>query len=126
MCNLSWTSHSSLEKDNSLNLSCVSPRMGLLVYTTTNNPTSSSGRNKHHSAYRLPKTAVVGNNSSVKRWWPMIIHNVLQAAVTRNATSNMYMIDIKVLSECFAVTCCSICLCGNSMANIISRYFLYI
>ena len=34
MCNLSWTSHdSSLEKDNSLNHSCVSPKMGCLEYT---------------------------------------------------------------------------------------------
>ena len=34
MCNLSWTPHSSLEKDNSLNHSCVSPKMG--VYITKN------------------------------------------------------------------------------------------
>ena len=33
MCNLSWTPHSSLEKDNSLNHSCVSPKMGCLEYT---------------------------------------------------------------------------------------------
>ena len=26
MCNLSWTPHSNLEKDNSLNHSCVSPK----------------------------------------------------------------------------------------------------
>ena len=32
MCNLSWTPHSSLEKDNSLNHSCVSHRMGDLDY----------------------------------------------------------------------------------------------
>ena len=32
-CNLSWTPHSSLEKDNSLNHSCVSPKMGCLEYT---------------------------------------------------------------------------------------------
>ena len=32
MCNL-WTPHSSLEKDNSLNHSCVSPKMGCLEYT---------------------------------------------------------------------------------------------
>ena len=30
MCNLSWTPHSSLEKDNSLNHSCVSTSMGSL------------------------------------------------------------------------------------------------
>ena len=30
MCNLSWTPHSSLEKDNSLNHSCVSPNMGCI------------------------------------------------------------------------------------------------
>ena len=34
MSNLSWTSHSNLEKDNSLNHSCVSPRMGCLEYIT--------------------------------------------------------------------------------------------
>ena len=28
MCNLSWTPHANLEKDNSLNHSCVSPKMG--------------------------------------------------------------------------------------------------
>ena len=33
MCNLSWTPHSNLEKDNSLNHSCVSPSMGCLEYT---------------------------------------------------------------------------------------------
>ena len=33
MCNLSWTPHSSLEKDNSLNHSCVSPNIGCLEYT---------------------------------------------------------------------------------------------
>ena len=33
MCNLSWTPHSSPEKDNSLNDSCVSPKMGCLEYT---------------------------------------------------------------------------------------------
>ena len=33
ICNLSWTPHSSLEKDNSLNHSCVSPKMGCLEYT---------------------------------------------------------------------------------------------
>ena len=33
MCNLSWTPHSSLEKNNSLNRSCVSPKMGCLEYT---------------------------------------------------------------------------------------------
>ena len=33
MCNLSWTPHSNLEKDNSLNHSCVSPKMGCLEYT---------------------------------------------------------------------------------------------
>ena len=32
MCNL-WTPHSNLEKDNSLNHSCVSPSMGCLEYT---------------------------------------------------------------------------------------------
>ena len=41
MCNLSWTPHSNLEKDNSLNHSCASPRMGCLeyplVYETKNN-----------------------------------------------------------------------------------------
>ena len=36
MCNLSWTPHSSLEKDNSLNHSCVSPTMGCLEYITKN------------------------------------------------------------------------------------------
>ena len=30
---LSWTPHSSLEKDNSLHHSCVSPNMGCLEYT---------------------------------------------------------------------------------------------
>ena len=30
MCKLSWTPHSSLEKDNSLNHACVSPNMGCL------------------------------------------------------------------------------------------------
>ena len=34
--NLSWTPHSSLEKDNSLNHSCVSPGMGCLEYITKN------------------------------------------------------------------------------------------
>ena len=33
MCNLSWTPHSSLEKDNSLNHSCVSPKVDCLEYT---------------------------------------------------------------------------------------------
>ena len=33
MCNLSWTPHSKLEKDNSLNHSCVSPKMGCLENT---------------------------------------------------------------------------------------------
>ena len=33
MCNLSWTPHYSLDKDNSLNHSCVSPRMDCLEYT---------------------------------------------------------------------------------------------
>ena len=33
MCNLLWTPHSNLEKDNSLNHSCVSPKMGCLEYT---------------------------------------------------------------------------------------------
>ena len=33
MCNLSWTPHSGLEKDNSLNHSCVCPKMGCLEYT---------------------------------------------------------------------------------------------
>ena len=33
MCNMSWTPHSNLEKDNSLNHSCVSPNMGCLEYT---------------------------------------------------------------------------------------------
>ena len=33
MCNLSWTPNSNLEKDNSLNHSCVSPKMGCLEYT---------------------------------------------------------------------------------------------
>ena len=32
MYNLSWTPHSSLEKDNSLNHSCVSARMVCLAY----------------------------------------------------------------------------------------------
>ena len=36
MCNLSWTPHSSLEKDNSLNHSCFSPKMGCLEYMTKN------------------------------------------------------------------------------------------
>ena len=34
MCNLSWTPHSSLEKDNSLNHSSVSPKMDCLEYTS--------------------------------------------------------------------------------------------
>ena len=39
MCNLSSTSHSSLEKDNSLNHSYVSPKMGCLEYKyITNTP----------------------------------------------------------------------------------------
>ena len=33
MCNLSWIPHSSLEKDNSLNHSCVNPKIGCLEYT---------------------------------------------------------------------------------------------
>ena len=33
MYNSSWTPHSSLEKDNSLNHSCVNPKMGCLEYT---------------------------------------------------------------------------------------------
>ena len=33
MCKFSWTPHSSLEKDNSLNHSCVSRKMGCLEYT---------------------------------------------------------------------------------------------
>ena len=33
MCNLSWTPRCSLEKNNSLNHSCVSPNMGCLEYT---------------------------------------------------------------------------------------------
>ena len=32
MCNLSWTPHYSLEKDNSLNHSCVSQKIGCLEY----------------------------------------------------------------------------------------------
>ena len=32
MCNLSWTPHSNLEKDNSLNHSYVSPKMGWNVF----------------------------------------------------------------------------------------------
>ena len=32
---LSWTPHSSLEKDNSLNHSCVSPKMGCLEYSVS-------------------------------------------------------------------------------------------
>ena len=37
MCNLSWTPHSSLEKDNSLNHSYVSQKLGCFgVYTTKN------------------------------------------------------------------------------------------
>ena len=36
MCNLSWTPHSSLEKDSSLNHSCVTPKMGHLEYITKN------------------------------------------------------------------------------------------
>ena len=38
MCNLSWTPHSSLEKDNSLNHSCHIRRMGCLEYTTKKLP----------------------------------------------------------------------------------------
>ena len=33
MCNLSWTPHSNIEKDNSLNHSYVSPKIGFLEYT---------------------------------------------------------------------------------------------
>ena len=33
MCNLSWNPPSCLEKDNSLNHSCVSSKMGCLDYT---------------------------------------------------------------------------------------------
>ena len=33
MCNLSSTPHSNLEKDNSLNNSCVGPKMGCLEHT---------------------------------------------------------------------------------------------
>ena len=36
MCNLSRTPHSSLEKDNSLNQSCFSPKIGCLEYITKN------------------------------------------------------------------------------------------
>ena len=36
MCNMSWTLHSSLEKDNTLNHLCVSPRMGCLLGITKN------------------------------------------------------------------------------------------
>ena len=32
MCNLSWTPHSNLEKDNSLNHTYVSPKRGCLEY----------------------------------------------------------------------------------------------
>ena len=35
MCNLWWTPHSNLEKNNSLNHSCVSPKMGCLEYKNT-------------------------------------------------------------------------------------------
>ena len=35
MCNLSWTPHSSLEKDNSLNHSCGSLRMGYVSFVLT-------------------------------------------------------------------------------------------
>ena len=35
MCNLSWTPHSNLEKNNSLNHSCVSSKMGCLEYPRT-------------------------------------------------------------------------------------------
>ena len=34
MCNLSWTPHYSLEKDKSLNHSCVSQKIGCLEYLT--------------------------------------------------------------------------------------------
>ena len=34
MCNLAWTPDSNLEKDNSLNHSCVSHRMDCLEYIT--------------------------------------------------------------------------------------------
>ena len=37
MCNLSWTPHSNLEKDNSLNHSCVNPKMGSFEYTKKKN-----------------------------------------------------------------------------------------
>ena len=33
MCNLTWTPHSNLEKDNRRNHSCVSPSMGCFEYT---------------------------------------------------------------------------------------------
>ena len=36
LCNLSWTPHSRLEKDNSLNHSGVSPNMGCLEYNLHN------------------------------------------------------------------------------------------
>ena len=39
MCNLSWTPYTSLEKDNSLNHSCVGPkdgRFGVGLYITKN------------------------------------------------------------------------------------------
>ena len=36
MCNLSWTPHSSLEKDNFVNHSCVSPKVDCLELTIKN------------------------------------------------------------------------------------------
>ena len=32
MCNLSWTPHSNLEKDNSLNHYCVSPKIAAMAH----------------------------------------------------------------------------------------------
>ena len=48
MCNKSWGPYSSLEKNNSLNHSCVSPKMGCLEYTTKNGPFYTLDNILHH------------------------------------------------------------------------------
>ena len=72
MCNLLWTPHSSLEKDNSLNHSCVSPKMGCFIcrvtspkyefstiYTLCSLFQSKIGNNSHHHNYYLYTAAFV-------------------------------------------------------------------
>ncbi len=49
MCNLSWTPHSNLDMDNSLNHSCVSPSMGCLEYTLIGNLLAPRGFKRYRS-----------------------------------------------------------------------------